>query len=108
MFMESSNNNLHSLDNFKKVLSTDTKVNESLIRQSGNSDVDVSVQVDTTPIAFAMLCSLLATKQLSNEEFESAVRKLEELTSNKKYHSLRENNDISKAKLFNERRRRRL
>ncbi|PAV29585.1 hypothetical protein CIL05_10850 [Virgibacillus profundi] len=96
-----------SLENFRKVLSTDTSLNESLIRQSGNSDVDVSVQVDTTPIAFAMLCSLLATKQLSNSEFESAVRKLEELTDNKKFHSSREKNDISTAKLFNDRKRRR-
>ncbi|WP_284037916.1 MULTISPECIES: hypothetical protein [Neobacillus] len=57
--------------------------NEGLnsIEQSGNSDVDVhvDVHVDTTPIAFAILCSLLATKQMSNFEFEEAVDRLQSL-----------------------------
>ncbi|SES62240.1 hypothetical protein SAMN05216389_10197 [Oceanobacillus limi] len=64
------------------LLTADTIENTSLIRQSGNSDVDVQVKVDTTPIAFAMLCSLLASKQLSQSEFDSAVRKLKRLSTN--------------------------
>lgn len=107
-FMGSSNDDLISLENLNKVLSADNRINESLIHQSGNSDVDVTVKIDTTPIAFAMLCSLLATKQLSNREFESAVRKLEELTNNNRtFHSLRERNDASNVKLFSERKKRR-
>lgn len=45
-----------------------------------------------------MLCSLLATKQLSNQEFETAVRKLEELTRNNRTNTTnREKNEISKV-----------
>lgn len=80
---------------------------ESCIKESGNSDVDVNVQiqVDTKPIAFAILCSLLATKQMSNEEFELAILRLEKLTSEmntpiEKFHS-NENNDVANAQLYN-------
>ena len=103
MFMEFSNDNI--LDNLGNVLSFDKNSNQSSINHSGNSDVDVIVQIDTKPIAFAMLCSLLATKQLSNEDFELAVRKLEELANPGKIHSVKEVNDVSKAKIFNKRRR---
>jgi hypothetical protein len=87
----------------RRVSSFDVQSNKSSIDHSGNSDVDVNVnvQVDTTPIAFAILCSLLATGQFSNEEFELAVRKLEELTNNKKSYSARERDGLSKVKLFN-------
>lgn len=89
----------NTIDNdVDKVLLADRKTNQSLIRQSGNSDVDVKVQVDTTPIAYAMLCSLLATKQLSKEEFETAVSKLEDLTNS-------DRNDLFNS-TFNETRRR--
>lgn len=59
--------------------------NKSKIDQSGNSDVDVSVNVtvDTSSIAYAYLCSLLATNKMTNEEFEAALNKLEELTNHK-------------------------
>lgn len=81
--MEKSNDNLYSLDNFKKGVASNPKLNEALLHQSGNSDVDINITIDTMPIAYAMLCSLLATKQISNEEFNSAVRKLDDLTFNK-------------------------
>lgn len=57
--------------------------NKSSIDSSGNSDVnvDANIQVDTIPIAFAVLYYLLATKQLSHEEFEYALRKLLETTN---------------------------
>ncbi|MFA1818923.1 hypothetical protein ACDX78_01765 [Virgibacillus oceani] len=105
--MEGLKDNLYSLEKFRNMLSSEMEANKSLVRESGNSDVDVSVKVDTTPIAFAMLCSLLATKQISNEEFESAVRKLEELTNHKTHQSIIEDNDVTKAKLYREKRRRR-
>ncbi|UOQ92115.1 hypothetical protein MUO14_16670 [Halobacillus shinanisalinarum] len=69
---------------------------------SGNSDVDVSVLVDTTPMAYAMLCSLLASNQMTEKEFKSAVRKLEDFTKS----NCKSKNDISNARLFNESRRR--
>jgi hypothetical protein len=58
---------------------------KSQIGQSGNSDVDVNVNVivDTSSIAYAYLCSMLATNKMTNEEFESALNKLEELTIRK-------------------------
>ena len=55
--------------------------NDLSVRQSGNSDVDVNVHVnvDTRAIAYALLISMFERKQLSSTEFNSAVRKLDEL-----------------------------
>ncbi|WP_081485636.1 hypothetical protein [Bacillus methanolicus] len=58
------------------------QLSEATVNQSGNSDVDVNVKVniDTMPIALALLCQSFANKQLTKEEFEIAVKKLLELT----------------------------
>ncbi|MEH7346735.1 hypothetical protein V7122_23075 [Bacillus sp. JJ1532] len=74
------------------------------IGQSGNSDVDlqVDVHVDTTAIGFAILCSLLATKQMSNLEFEQAVKRLEEITK-KKDIIFTDSNNLSNVKIFKKR-----
>ncbi|MBP1969042.1 chorismate synthase [Virgibacillus natechei] len=87
--MENAKDNLRSID-FKND-------NLSTVSYSGNSDVDVTV--DTTPIAYAMLCTLLASKQFSNNEFKAAVRKLEDLSRSGKSPSIREMNDLSQVKL---------
>ncbi|CDQ39923.1 MULTISPECIES: hypothetical protein [Virgibacillus] len=68
--------------------------NKSTVRHSGNSDVDVNVIVDTTPMAYAMLCSMLASKQISDREFDDAVKKLDDLISKRKKPSVKEVNDI--------------
>jgi hypothetical protein len=78
---------------------------ENFIGQSGNSDVDlkVDVNIDTTAIGFAMLCSLFATGQMTNEQFHIAVRKLEELTKKKvSDFSAHDVNNLSNVRLFNE------
>jgi len=78
------------------------------IGHSGNSDVDlrVDVNVDTTSIGFAILCSLLATGQMNNEEFQIAVKKLEELTNRKSGNFLgRDDNNITNVRLYNPKRR---
>jgi len=82
--------------------------NVNSIGQSGNSDVDIQidVHVDTTSIAFALLCSLLATKQMSAEEFEEAVRRLENLTGQKSPISSEGKNDVTDVKFFNRKMRR--
>jgi predicted negative regulator of RcsB-dependent stress response len=77
--------------------------NINTIGQSGNSDVDVQVEVfvDTTPIAFAILTSLLATKQLTVEEFNEAVRRLENLTQDRDFNATSFiPNNVSDVKLF--------
>ena len=70
---------------FRNNGSTELDNNSANIGHSGNSDVDVqvSIEVDTRPIAYALLCSMLATKQLSQSEFDTAVNKMEELTGKK-------------------------
>ncbi|EKN67709.1 hypothetical protein M670_00314 [Schinkia azotoformans MEV2011] len=75
--------------------------NSTEVGQSGNSDVDlkIDVHVDTTAIGYAILCSLLATKQMDNDEFNKAVRKLEEMT--RKTFFGKDVNDPSNVKLFN-------
>src|SRR3954452_11921456 len=77
--------------------------NINTIVKSGNSDVDVQVEVfvDTTPIAFAILTSLFATKQMTVEEFDEAVRRLENLTKGRDSNvtTLTPNN-VSNVKLY--------
>lgn len=89
--MQNGLNNVRSIDFNNESLST--------VGYSGNSDVDVEVKVDTTPIAYAMLCTLLATKQISDNEFNAAVSKLEDLTHRSKRQPTRELNDLSQVRL---------
>ncbi|MEH7335132.1 hypothetical protein V7161_21120 [Neobacillus drentensis] len=58
----------------------------SLIRNSGNSDVDLTVHVDidTKAIAYGMLCSLYAKGELTELELERAVQKLDRLIEKSK------------------------
>jgi hypothetical protein len=86
--MENLNNNLSSenlenLSSLDGISSVDIHSSQSKVSHSGNSDVNVhiNIQVDVKPIALAILYSLLAKKQLSNEEFELALSKLEEYKS---------------------------
>lgn len=53
---------------------------QSQISESGNSNVDVHIKldVDVKPIAFAMLYSLFAGKQLTEIELEKALKRLKE------------------------------
>lgn len=73
----------------------------SSIDRSGNSDVDVNVivQVDTMPIALAVLCLSLANKQLTRQEFESAVEELIEVTRQYKKSDVNKYRE-SKVKLY--------
>ncbi|QKY68274.1 hypothetical protein [Lentibacillus sp. CBA3610] len=89
--------NLYSLDERRKA--EVEKSVESIIKDSGNSDVDISILIDTTPMAYAMLCSLLSTQQLTNHEFDKAVRKLEDLTKNNDHH-FKGKNDVSTVRLM--------
>lgn len=54
---------------------------KSEINNSGNSEVDVhiTIDIDVKPVAFAMLYSLLASKQLTEHQFEDALKRLQEL-----------------------------
>jgi hypothetical protein len=65
---------------------SDVNENQAKINHSGNSNVNVNVnvEVDTMAIAYALLCSSLAKKDLTNDEFQFALSKLEELTNNNK------------------------
>ncbi|SFA82849.1 hypothetical protein SAMN04488072_102159 [Lentibacillus halodurans] len=89
-------NELYSFDGNKEGMVK--KSVESIIKDSGNSDVDISILIDTTPMAYAMLCSLLSTNQLTRHEFEKAVRKLEDLTRNND-HYFTGKNDVSTVRL---------
>ncbi|MFP7492307.1 hypothetical protein SFC66_00870 [Terribacillus saccharophilus] len=68
--------NLRKYDN---PFSASRNDNNSQVANSGNSDVDVTVEVNTMPIAYAMLCSLYATKQLTYAEFDDAIKHLKNL-----------------------------
>ena len=91
-----------SVSNFERFSSREDTRNQLSIGDSGNSNVDVNVivEVDTMPIAFAMLCSMWASKQMSDADFELAVRKLEKLTGKQVNRSFFSENDINNAKIF--------
>ncbi|WP_187695471.1 hypothetical protein [Oceanobacillus piezotolerans] len=55
-----------SLEKLNSVEVFEKASNQSFIRESGNSDVDIRIELDTTPIAYAMLCSMLATIKCLN------------------------------------------
>ncbi|MCY7907597.1 MULTISPECIES: hypothetical protein [Bacillus] len=57
----------------------DMPSNGSMIENSGNSEVHIDIHIDTMPIAFAILCSALAAKQMSKEEFDMAYTRLQEM-----------------------------
>lgn len=71
----------------------------SQVNHSGNSDVDVKVIVDTTPIAYAMLCTLLCTKQITNNEFRRSVKQLEDLIQHGNSRWVEDSNDLSYVNL---------
>ena len=54
---------------------------QSFIKDSGNSDVDVHVEIDieTKSIAYAILFGMFAKGELGEFELERAIRKLDEL-----------------------------
>ncbi|MFD3447927.1 hypothetical protein ACFDTO_25370 [Microbacteriaceae bacterium 4G12] len=47
--------------------------NFASINNSGNSDVDVNVQVDTSALAYAMLCYLHTSGMVNDEQFMQMV-----------------------------------
>ncbi|MBM7703844.1 hypothetical protein [Metabacillus iocasae] len=50
--------------------------NDSKVVNSGNSDVDVSVIVDTSALAYAISCYLHAKHMLNNDEFVQMMTNL--------------------------------
>jgi hypothetical protein len=54
---------------------------QSMIGRSGNSDVDINIEIDTKAIAYAMLCSLYAMDRLDEKQFEKAIKKFESVMS---------------------------
>lgn len=60
----------------------------SMIHESGNSDVDVNIHIDMASLAYMYACSLYATEQIDERQFEQMIRK---------YHALmnkRDNRDV--------------
>ncbi|MBN6889106.1 hypothetical protein ACUXCC_003268 [Cytobacillus horneckiae] len=52
---------------------------KSIVGHSGNADVDVEVHIETTAIAYAMLCTMHATGSLSDRQFRKSVQELNSL-----------------------------
>ena len=65
--------------NSKSNVHEDNIHNSATVSNSGNSTIDIKLHIDFTTIAFAVLYSLYASKLLSYEELDTALRKLQEL-----------------------------
>ncbi|GIN64408.1 hypothetical protein J27TS8_44010 [Robertmurraya siralis] len=79
----------------------------TIVRHSGNSDVDleVNIDIDTKAIAYGMLCSLYAKGELSEMELNKAIQKLDTLIERDKRKKKLDNNNYQvnigrKPKLF--------
>jgi hypothetical protein len=90
---KSSRNNKNRLSN--------SEIIEASVNKSGNSDVDVNVivEIDMIPIALVFLCLSLVKKELSNEEFELATKKLLEKTNKYRENKKEKNTNV---KYFND------
>lgn len=53
--------------------------NMSTVRESGNSDVTLTVNLDTRPLAYAIACFLRATGKLDDTEFRQMIELLTNL-----------------------------
>jgi hypothetical protein len=75
-----SDENLKNLSPHVEIPAINVHSNQSEISDSGNSKVDIkiNIQVDVKPIAFAIIYTLLAVRQISEEEFQSAIKKIED------------------------------
>lgn len=51
----------------------------STIYGSGNSDVDVNVHIDMVSLAYMYACSLHATGQITERQFDDMIRKYHQL-----------------------------
>ncbi|MEK5443690.1 hypothetical protein [Fredinandcohnia sp. FSL W7-1320] len=74
---------------------------QASVNKSGNSDVDVNVmvEIDMVPVALAFLCLSLVKKEISNEEFEIATKKLLDQTDKYRENKKRRNSNV---KYFND------
>jgi hypothetical protein len=58
---------------------TNSNETSSQIRHSGNSDVVVTINFDTRPLAYAIACYLHATGRLDDSQFNRMVKGLRNL-----------------------------
>ncbi|WP_059103217.1 hypothetical protein [Shouchella shacheensis] len=65
----------------------DTK---SLVSQSGNSDVDVTVTIDTTALSYAFACYLYADGRLSEEQYQTMLQELDRQYSKRGFETAKE------------------
>ena len=103
---DNDNDTRSNIDNHIRNKNVNENINS--IGHSGNSDIDMNVEVnvDTTAIGFAILCSLLATGQMTDRQFNDAVSKLEELTREKMSNFYgNDRNDTSGVRLYNPKKR---
>ncbi|QQK80197.1 hypothetical protein HUG20_10055 [Salicibibacter cibi] len=49
----------------------------SLVNDSGNSDVDVTVNVETTALAYALACFYYADNRLDKKQYETMLREMD-------------------------------
>lgn len=50
---------------------------KALVHRSGNSDVDVTVHIDTSALAYAFACYLFADGRLNDEQYKTMIRELD-------------------------------
>ncbi|MDV2685527.1 hypothetical protein RYX56_14265 [Alkalihalophilus lindianensis] len=64
---------------------TDTK---SVVSESGNSDVDVTVNIDTSALAYAFACYLYADGRLDQNQYRTMVREMDRQFKRRGYQSM--------------------
>ncbi|SDI98109.1 hypothetical protein [Alteribacillus bidgolensis] len=57
----------------------------SRVNKSGNSDVDVTVNIDTSALAYAYACMMYAEGKLNKNQFEKMVNEMDKLYQREEY-----------------------
>ncbi|PWA12723.1 hypothetical protein DCC39_04620 [Pueribacillus theae] len=55
---------------------------KSAIQHSGNSDVDIEINIDTVSMAYMYACSLLATDRIDEHQFNRMIEQYHRLMKN--------------------------
>ncbi|AXF55083.1 hypothetical protein DT065_02995 [Salicibibacter kimchii] len=60
-----------------------------MVKESGNSDVDVTVNVETTALAYALACYYYADGRLDKKQYETMLREMDHQFENRGFKTSR-------------------
>ncbi|WP_059103685.1 hypothetical protein [Shouchella shacheensis] len=81
----------------------DYKETKALVSESGNSDVDVTVTIDTTALSYAFACYLYADGRLDEKQYHTMLTELDRQYDKRGYGRSKSDHPPSPPLLFKKR-----